>query len=153
VKREILSLTKTGYDFSKESIDTSNLVQIRNRLVEATKAQSEPGSLWVNITDTVMADAIMTTYGDALNRKILDSCVSEPHTIMEILNITKISQTTGYRRLLLLIKDNFLVSHHMVQRSGAKQVSSYISTFKEIEFRMSQNQELVRVKFQDTSNN
>lgn len=148
-----MSLTESSNEFSRENIRGPGLVHVRNRLVEAIKDQSAPYSVWVNIEDPSMAYTIVSTYGDALNRRILDSCISDPHTIMEILNTTGISQTTGYRKIVSLIKNNFLLSHHMVRRSGARQVNSYISLFKEIEFHMSKNQELIRVKFQDTLKN
>jgi hypothetical protein len=143
-----LSLTKPDYGFNKEEFAGSSIIQVRNKIVEAVKEQSESDSAWVNVKDPAMASTIMNIYGDALSRKLLNSSIGEPHTIMEILNITKVSHTTGYRRLLSLIQDNFLLAHHMVQRSGGKQVTSYMATFKEIEFHMSKNQELVRVKFQ-----
>ena len=144
-----MSLAKHIDEFGRDHTWGTSLVHTRNRLVDAIKNQSAQGSVWINIEDPAMVGAIMSTYGDAINRKILDSCMSEPHTMMEILSITGISQTTGYRKIMSLIKDHFLSAHHMVRRSGGKQVSKYIATFKELEFYILKNQELIRLKFQD----
>ncbi|MGI0087154.1 MAG: hypothetical protein ACREBI_04230 [Nitrosotalea sp.] len=147
-----MSLTKSKEEFGNDNTNGPSLLHMRDRLVKAIKEQASLGFVWTNIENPAMTYAVLSTYGNALNREILDSCMSEPHTMMEILEITKIPQTTGYRRITSLIKDHFLSAHHTVQRDGAKQVGTYISTFKEITVHISKNQVHVRVKFQDMKN-
>lgn len=144
-----MSLTRAKEEISKESVDDARIWQLRNRLLDAIKATTPKERGWFEMKDPSIVDAIVSTYGNSLNRKILNSCSSMPHTVMEILAITKIPQTTGYRRIMSLIKDNFLFAHHTFQRKGGKQIVRYLSMFKEIEFQMSENQELIRVKFQE----
>lgn len=144
-----VSLTRTQDEFSKASMEDASLWHLRNRLLDAIQDQSTKGTGWFEIEDPVTVDSIVNTYGSALNRKILNSCASRPHTVMEILAIAKIPQTTGYRKIMSLIKYNFLFAHHAVQRSDGKQTVRYLTSFKEIEFHMSENRELIRVKFQE----
>ena len=123
---------------------------MRNKIVEIARDQASSG--WIEISDPAMVDTIVSTYGNALNRKILNSCATKPHTMMEILKAIKMPQTTGYRRTIYLIKGQFLFSHNEVH-SGGKQIKRYLSTFKEIEFHISKDQELIRVKFQSSWQN
>ena len=145
-----MSAIKPDEQFVKGTIYDTSLVHMRNKIVEAARDQASSG--WVEIKDPAMVDTIVSTYGNALNRKILNSCATKPHTMMEILRSTKVPQTTGYRRTLYLIKGQFLFSHHEIQRGG-KQIKKYLSTFKEIEFHISKDQELIRVKFQNSWQN
>lgn len=144
-----MSLIRVRDEISKEGIGDTSLWQLRSRLLDAIQSQATKETGWFEIKDPVMVDMIVSKYGNALNRKILNFCARKPHTVMEILEVTKVPQTTGYRKIMSLIKNNFLFAHQMVQRSGTKQVSMYASTLKEIEFHMSENQELIRVKFQE----
>lgn len=144
-----MSLIESKGEFDKGSVDDTVTWQLRNKLLDAIMEQSAKGSAWIDIKNRDMVDAIVSTYGNALNRKILKSCVNKPHTIMEILGIINTPQATGYRKITSLISDHFLFGYYTVQRRHGRKTISYLSTFKEIEFRMSENQETIRVKLQD----
>lgn len=149
MKIRTVSLIESEGEFSKGSVDNTVIWQLRNKLLEAIGKQSAKESAWIDIKSLDMVDTIVSIYGNALNRKILKSCVSKPHTMMEILSITNTPQATGYRKITSLIRDHFLFGYHTVQRKKGRKTISYLSTFKEIEFRMSENQEMIRVKLQD----
>lgn len=146
----VANMMKPDEQFIKDAIYGTSLLHMRNKIVETARDQISSG--WIEISDPAMVDTIVSTYGNALNRKILNSCATKPHTMMEILKAIKTPQTTGYRRTIYLIKGQFLFSHHEVQ-SGGKRIRRYLSTFKEVEFHISKDQELIRVKFQNSWQN
>ncbi len=129
--------------------DDTSLWHLRDRISDVID-QSTGGTGWIYLKDRSIIDTIVRTYGDALNRKILNACASRPRNMMEIIAVTKIPQTTCYRKITSLMRDNFLFVHHMVPRRGGKQIIRYMSSFKEIQFHVSEKRELVRVKFQET---
>ena len=143
-----MGLTRHEDELSEGILDDTRLWHLRNRLLEAIE-QSSKNSGWIEIENPATAEAIVSIYGNSWNRKILNICIRQPHTIMEILRFAQTPQTTGYRRIISLVKGNFLFGYNTVRRTHGKTITRYLATFKAIEFQISENKELIRVKLQD----
>lgn len=141
-----MSLARPRESVGKGGIGDATIWQLRNELLEGIGDLTAKESGWIEIRDPPMVDRIVSTYGNSLNRKILNSCLNSPRTMMEIVNVTGIPQTTGYRKITSLISHNFLFANQLVPLNERRHVMSYLSAFKEMEFHMTENQEWVRAK-------
>ena len=120
--------TKAPYTFDvyKDALH----VEMQKKIIDAIKNYHVSDPKWIEIKDTHIANLIMKFYGDKINRKILNCVIHSPKTVMEILQECKISQTTCYRKILVLIKNQFLVHYDTVRRYGSKPAPRYISAIR-----------------------
>lgn len=126
-----------------------SLGKMRNILVSSVREyQNIQDDRWIKITDLVSVNLIMNTYGDKINRQILSCVASNPDTVMGIVSQCSIPQTTGYSKIMGLMEFEFLIPYDMVQKKS-KQVSRYISTFKELQIDISENQVVIRARPSD----
>jgi hypothetical protein len=116
---------------------------MRNKVLDSIEHEQQISDEWIRIEDDITIDAILRTYGNTLNRKILRSCSLLPMAIMEILKTSGIPQTTGYRRIISLINNRFLVSYDKVQRKRSKRTTRYVSSIKRLKIEMSRGGSIV----------
>ena len=119
--------------------------ELHKKLDVLRNQDSENG--WVEIKDPVAIDLIMSTFAVHLNRKMIKVTIDVPRTIMDILRFSGVQQSTGYRKILDLIKNQILVPYDTVQRHGGKRVTRYISAIKSLQMEINDfNEATVKAK-------
>lgn len=100
---------------------------------------------WISIKDSDVSKTILEAYGDEDKEKILNSIIDEPKIISDILSLSKIPQTSGYRKINQMIKEGLLVpSGHLVAQDGRK-VKKYRTLFKNLKIGIQKNKISVEV--------
>ena len=136
-------LTSDSNGSKMDAYANVSLDNLRNMLVKSVKEyQNIQDGKWIRITDPVSTNLIMNTYGDTLNRQILNCVASVPDTVMGIVSKCAIPQTTGYSKIMGLTEFGFLIQYDMVDKKG-KMINRYISIFKELQIHISESQEIV----------
>jgi hypothetical protein len=116
--------------------DSSKLGNMHDKVYATRKYQTTPKDGWLEITDPSIIDLIMENYGDPLGRKILMCATDAPKTVMDILLICAIPQTTGYRKILNMIEDQILIPFDTIRKNGGKRTGRYITTFTDIQIKI-----------------
>ncbi len=141
----------SNMDGSKMDAYTNvSLVNLRNMLVRSVREyQNIQDDKWIKITDPSSTNLIINTYGDEINRQILNYVTSNPDTVMEIVSRCGIPQTTGYSKIMSLMEHGFLVQYDIIEKKG-KMINRYICIFKELQIHMSENQgTIIRARLSD----
>ena len=103
---------------------------------------------WVEVKDPIAIDSIMRTYADHASRKILKVTIDVPCTIMDMLESSDIPHSTGYKKVLGLIKNQFLVPYDTIRRDGGRRVPRYISTIKSMKIEINDfSDTIIKVRF------
>jgi len=126
------------------------LGKLRDMLVKSVREyQNIQDDKWIKITDPSSTNQIMNTYGDTLNRQILNHVASTPDTVMGIVSQCGIPQTTGYSKIMGLMEFGFLVQYDIIEKKG-KMINRYISLFKELQISISENHGIaIRARLSD----
>lgn len=101
---------------------------------------------WVIVQDPVLAKSILEAFGDEDKKEILNSVLDESKTISEILEITMIPQTSGYRKVNYLIDNGLLIPHGSITTQDGKSVTKYRSIFENININIEKNKVIVEVQ-------
>lgn len=88
---------------------------------------------WIEINDPDQRDLLLETYFDRIDSKIIKACTNVPRNIMDIIRLSGLPQTTAYRRILDLIKNQFLVSFDKVSTDREHAIPRYIAKFKDFQ--------------------
>jgi len=96
------------------------------------KIRESKDKIKLKIIDKALKQKILEYYGDSEAREILSSVMSEELAIPDILKISKVPKTSGYRKIENLILDGLLVESGKAL-SKSKKVSKYKCIFENIE--------------------
>ena len=110
--------------------------------LEESKAQSPN---WIAIEDPSLAKLILESFGDEDKKSILNVVLDESRIISEILEIAKIPQTSGYRKINALIDDGLLIVHGNITTHDGKKVNKYKSIFENVTINIEKNKIVVKV--------
>ncbi len=110
--------------------------------IEETKYQ-DPN--WITIEDPSLAKLILESLGDADKKEILNAVIEEPKIISEILESTKLPQTSGYRKINSLIHDGLLVVHGFTMTYDRKKVNKYKSIFENASISIKKNNIIIKI--------
>lgn len=116
--------------------------------VEKTKNKSHE---WVTIHDPALSRVILESFGDKEKNKILNALFKESRLISEVLDVCKISQTSGYRKINSLIKDGLVVPHGYVITRDGKKVNRYASIFDNVKINIEKNRIVINVQLSKES--
>ncbi|HWY36676.1 MAG TPA: transcriptional regulator [Nitrosopumilaceae archaeon] len=100
---------------------------------------------WVAIEDPSLAKLILESFGDEDKKNILNVVLGESRIISEILEIAKIPQTSGYRKVNALIDNGLLAVNGYVTTHDGKKVSKYKSIFENVTINIEKNKVIVKV--------
>jgi hypothetical protein len=100
---------------------------------------------WVAIEDAYLAKLILGSFGDEDKKNILNSVLDEPRIISDILEIAKIPQTSGYRKVNYLIDNGLLIVQGHITTHDGKKVSKYKSIFENVTINIEKNKVVVKV--------
>jgi hypothetical protein len=118
--------------------------QYLGHIINMQDLQVQPD--WLSIEDNSLARLILEVLGDEDKKNIIDSVLDEPRIISEILEITKISQTSGYRKVNSLIDAGLLIVHGTFTTPDRKVVNKYKSIFENVKIDFAKNKVVVKVQ-------
>ncbi|VVC05820.1 Uncharacterised protein [uncultured archaeon] len=116
--------------------------------LEETK-NNEPN--WVAIDDPSLARQILEAFGDDDKNKILNAVLDEFRTISDILKITKLPQTSGYRKINSLIDGGLLINQGRLTIQDGKKVNKYKSIIENLTINLKKNRVIVKALLAEES--
>ena len=117
--------------------------------VETRKLKSvKQDKSWVTLEDPRLVEIILKSIGDEDKKNIITSVIPEPRTISDIIKITKIAQTSGYRKINALINDRLLVPQGYFTTTDGKRITKHSAIFDDVNILLEKNKVVVRVHMQ-----
>jgi hypothetical protein len=107
---------------------------------------------WVMIKDKSLILLILQSYADPDKKKILDA-TERPKTILDIIDECKLPQTSTYRKINSLIRNGLLIPDGHVFMKYGKNVTMYVTLFRNVEINIVKNDVQVRAKIAEDSKN
>jgi hypothetical protein len=118
--------------------------QIIDKIVILEQTQSDE-KRWITIENQSLTKTVLESLGDEDKKNIINSVIGEPRIISEILEINKIPQTSGYRKVNSLIQNGMLIPHGFMITHDGKRVTKYKSIFENISIDIVKNKVIVKV--------
>ena len=115
-------------------------------LTNICKVKSTKKNDWYSIESPTVGQEILEAYGDEDKTKIINAVIDEPKIISDILDSCKIPQTSGYRKINVLIKNGLLVTDGFIQSTDGRRVNKYRALFDNIRINIIKNKITVDVQ-------
>lgn len=103
---------------------------------------------WVTLDDQQFIEKILRSMGDDDKKNIITCVIPELRTISDIIKITQIPQTSGYRKINALIDDGLLVPLGYSTNSDGKKITQYGAIFDDIHITLEKNKVVVSAHMQ-----
>ena len=116
---------------------------LRVRILDSEKPV---GKQWLILEDSHLIEIILKSVGDEDKKHILNAVIDEPHTISEILDISMIPSTSGYRKINALITDGMLIPQGYDTTHDGKRVTKYRAIFDNISILIEKNKVIVKIQ-------
>src|SRR3970282_349587 len=87
---------------------------------------------WITIREPKIAKLILESFGNPDKKIILDSSLTQPNVILDILNSGNIPKSSGYRVIKELLRDGLLAEKGYATTRDGKKISKYTSLFKRV---------------------
>ncbi|MGI0007294.1 MAG: transcriptional regulator [Nitrosotalea sp.] len=101
---------------------------------------------WITIEDPHINKIILEAIGDDDKKNILNAVLDKPRIISEILEICKIPQTSGYRKVNNLIQNGLLIIHGHESTEYGRTANRYQSVFDNIQIHVEKNKVVVQIQ-------
>lgn len=101
---------------------------------------------WMVMEDQNLVKKILEAFGDEDKKNIMSALTEEPRIISEVLEVCKIPQTSGYRKINALIDDGIIIPHGYITTKDGKKVNKYTSLFENVKIDIVKNKITVKVK-------
>ena len=124
--------------------NTVNLHSLLHDLNASKKTQYHDDN-YIKIDDPSLVALIIESYADAHKRKILEKTSDTSKTLMEMLHICKLPQTSAYRKIMSLIQQGLLIPDGFTFSHGRK-VIKYKSFFDRVGIDIFRNSVTVTVQ-------
>ena len=98
---------------------------------------------WVVLEDKKLVEKILKSMGDEDKKNVVTSVIQEPRTIPDMIKISKIPQTSGYRKINALIDDGLLIPQGYVTTSDGKKIMRYGAIFDDLKITLDKNKVVV----------
>ena len=151
-KKYGLSVNQSISNFSKideilkEFLKSNTLSFEQKCLREIITIKKLKSSFLVSIQDKNLVNLTIKILGDDENRKIIESTLSQPLLIPEIIDMFQLSKTSGYRKINYLIRNGFLIGVNKEFTVKRRSVERFATVFKKIIVEMNKNQNLVKLE-------
>ncbi|MGI0017692.1 MAG: transcriptional regulator [Nitrosotalea sp.] len=100
----------------------------------------------ITIEDSYINRIILEAIGDDDKKNILNAVLDKPRIISEILEICKIPQTSGYRKVNSLIQNGLLIINGCESTEDGRTINKYRPVFDNIQIQVKKNKVLVQVQ-------
>lgn len=104
---------------------------------------------WVTISDPHINSKIIQAFGDLEKKKIIESVISMPKIIYEIIKECELPQTSGYRKVNALIDEGFLIPVEFEVKEN-KKIFKYSCIFKNLKIDINSNKIKVSMQLNDS---
>lgn len=101
------------------------------------------------ISDPSINSTIIQTLGDLEKKKIIESVISVPKIMYEIIKECNLPQTSGYRKINALINDGFLIPTEFEIKEN-KKIFKYMCIFKNLKIDINSNKIKVSAQLNDS---
>lgn len=101
---------------------------------------------WITLEDSRLIELMLRSLGDDDKKNLINSAIGEPMIISDMLEISKIPQTSGYRKINALIDDGILIPQGYVTTHDGKRVTKYKAVFENISISIEKNKIVVKVQ-------
>jgi len=106
---------------------------------------------WITIEDSRLATTVLKSLGDDDKNKILSAVMGKPMITSDILFLTQIPQTSGYRKVNSLIEEGLLVADGYDTLADGKTVTKYKTLFENVQINIVQNKITVKIQVTEKS--
>lgn len=120
----------------------SNLLQ---HIISVPQSKMESKE-WITIEDLHIHRIILEAIGDDDKKNILNAVLDKPRIISEILEICKIPQTSGYRKVNNLIQNGLLIINGHELTDDGRTINKYQPVFDNIQIHVEKNKVTVQVQ-------
>ena len=100
---------------------------------------------WITLEDSNLIEIILKSVGDEDKKNIINAVIDEPLTISEILDVSRIPKTSGYRKINALMSDGILVPQGYDTTHDGKRVTTYTAIFDNISILIEKNKIVVKI--------
>jgi len=97
--------------------------------IEKTKLSSPD---WLQIKDAELSKIFLESFADQDKKAIITAVMDESLIISKILEKCKIPQTSGYRKINLMINSGLLVANGFEEASDGKKIKKYETIFNNV---------------------
>lgn len=101
---------------------------------------------WITLEDSRLIELMLRSLGDDDKKNLINSAIGEPMIISDMLELSKIPQTSGYRKINALIDDGILIPQGYVTTHDGKRVTKYKAVFENISISIEKNKIIVKVQ-------
>ena len=101
---------------------------------------------WITLEDSRLIELMLKSLGDEDKKNLIYAAIGEPRIISDMLEISNIPQTSGYRKVNALIDDGILVPQGYVTTHDGKRVTKYKAIFDNISISIEKNKISVKVQ-------
>jgi len=109
-------------------------------------AEIKKKSLVITIKDESLIKQILEMVGDKETRKILEEVAKKPLAVPEILEICKLSKTSGYRKINNLNRNGYLIIKGFELTSKKRAVDKYTMFWEKIMIEMKEGKYIIKIK-------
>lgn len=119
--------------------------QIIGKIIVLEKSRQNEKK-WFTIKNESLTKIILESLGDEDKKNIINALIGEPKIVSEILDLTNIPQTSGYRKINSLIQNGILIPQGFAIAHDGKKVIKYGSVFENISVSLEKNKVIVKVQ-------
>ena len=120
-------------------------MQLLRHIISVQQSQIEDKE-WVTIEDSHINRIILEAIGDDDKKNILNAVLDKPRIISDILDICKIPQTSGYRKVNNLIQNGLLIINGCESTEDGRTINKYRPVFDNIQIHVKKNKVIVQVQ-------
>ena len=103
-------------------------------------------SVIIAIKDELLIKQVLEMIGDIESRSVLEQVAKKPLSVPEILEICKLSKTSGYRKINNLNRNGYLVRTGFELTSKKRAVDKYTVFWEKITIEMKEGTYIVKIK-------
>jgi hypothetical protein len=103
-------------------------------------------SNWIQIKDPELSKVFLESFADQDKKAIIGSVMDTPLIIAKILELCKIPQTSGYRKINNLIDHGLLVSNGFELSHDGKKIKKYETIFDNVKVDIVKNDVAVKIQ-------
>ncbi len=150
-KKYGLSIQQAIKDFSKldnvltEFLKTETLNFEKKCLMDVISIKYSKNLCLVTIKNQNLIGTFFEILGDKEYRKIIESTISKPLLISEIIEQKKLPKTSGYRKINYLIRNGFLMGVKKEYTNKRRSVNRLIPIFEKLVLELNQNQSILKI--------